>query len=292
MLAQNKIPPDIAEYVNATSLDMALEAMADGRGTPFAGGSDLMAQKDNGNGRIKSRLINLCRVGELHGISEDEGEIRLGALTSMSEILESALLNDKVLLLPQAADRFASAQIRNVATIGGNIVNASPAADMVLPLIALDSEVEICAKGKSPRKVALGGFLTGPGKSKLAADELITAITFKTPASDFHAAFCKSGPRPALEISLVAMCLAGQLNEGILSDSRLIFGAVGPTPMRCYRTENLINGKPLSDALIASALDLMAEEISPIDDFRASIWYRTQMARTYLEQELIACRSQ
>lgn len=291
MLPQNKIPPKIDEYVNATSLDMALEALADGNGTPLAGGSDLMAQKDNGNGRIRSRLVSLGRVAELHGISENGGVIRIGALTTMSDILENQLLANKVPLLPACADRFASVQIRNVATIGGNIVNASPAADMVLPLMALNSEVEICAKGKPARKATLDGFFSGPGKAALQPDELITAVELTTPPNGFHGVFCKSGPRPALEISMVAMCLAGNLSNGILNNTRLIYGAVGPTPMRCKKTEALINNQRLTDDLIAEALDVMAEEISPIDDFRASKWYRTQMAKTYLEQELIACRS-
>ncbi len=291
MLPQNKVPLEIAEYVNASSLEMALEALADGQGTAFAGGSDLWAQKDNGNGRIRSRLVNLNRVSELRGIDVDNGIVRIGALTSVSEILESEVLANCAPLLQSAADHFASNQIRNVATIGGNIANASPAADIVLPLMGLGSEIEICSKGERPRNLALTDFFTGPGETKLESSELISAIIFKTPDSDFHGTFCKSGPRPALEISIVAMCLAGNLRNGILDNSHLIFGAAGPTPMRCTGTEALINGRPIDDELIGEALDIMEGEISPIDDFRASKWYRIQMARTFLEQELNACCS-
>ncbi len=289
MLPQNKRPPDIGEYVAATSLKAALEALADGQGTALAGGTDLWAQKDSGNGRMRTRLVNIARVTALCGISEADGNIRIGALTTLSEVLESPLLNEKVPLLPQTADRFASSQIRNAATIGGNIANASPAADAVLPLIALDAVVEL-ASMRGTRSLPLSGFFTGPGDTEIAADELITAVEFKTPADSFHGAFCKSGPRPALEISMVAMCLSGLLEDGKLSNPRLVFGAVGPTPMRCEKTESLIDGKALDDGLIAEAMDLMATEIAPIDDFRASKWYRTQMARTFLEQELLACR--
>ncbi len=290
MLPQNKIPPDIDEYVSPTSLDMALEALADGKGTPLAGGSDLWAQKDVGNGRLKSRLVNLGRVAGLRGITRKNGEFRLGAMVTMSEILESPLLAENVRLLSAVADRFASVQIRNVATLGGNIVNASPAADMVLPLIALGGELEICSKGNPCRREPLDGFFISPGKTRLAANELISAVYIKSPQRDFHGVFCKSGPRPALEISVVAMCLTGTLNDNILTDTRLVFGAVGPTPMRCRNTESLINGAELCDELITRAQDAMAGEIAPIDDFRASSWYRTRMAQTYLEQELIACR--
>ncbi|MCP4316123.1 MAG: xanthine dehydrogenase family protein subunit M [Hyphomicrobiales bacterium] len=293
MLPQNKRPAGIDEYVNATSLAMALEALADGNGTPLAGGSDLWLQKDSGNDRIRPRLVNINRVAELHGISQVGQRIRIGALVSVSEILESALLKDAVPLLPATADRFASIQIRNAATIGGNIANASPAADMVLPLIALDAAVKISSwAGKEvDRKIPLTDFFTGPGMTRLERNELITAIEFETPAAGFHAVFCKSGPRPALEISLVAMCLAGTPQNGTLRNPRICFGAVGPTPIRCRSTEKLIDLRPIDDSLIAKALATMQSEISPIDDIRASKWYRAQVARTYLEQELMACRS-
>lgn len=289
MLPQNKRPPEIDEYVAATSLDKALEAMADGQGSVLAGGTDLWAQKDTGNGRLGGRLVNISRVSELGGISEGGGKIRIGALTTISEILESTLLKKKAPVLPQTANQFASPQIRNAATIGGNIANASPAADGVLPLIGLTASVELRSQSGT-RSVPLSRFFKAPGKTELAADELIAAIDFDAPKANFHAVFCKSGPRPALEISMVAMCLTGQLEGGKLSDPRLVFGAVGPTPMRCEKTEALIDSKTLGDNLISQALDLMATEISPIDDFRASKWYRTQMARTFLEQELLACR--
>ncbi|MCP5089055.1 MAG: xanthine dehydrogenase family protein subunit M [Rhodobacteraceae bacterium] len=289
MLPQNKRPPDIGEYVAASSVDAAIDALADGQGTALAGGTDLWAQKDSGNGRLRQRLVNISRVSELCGIAEVAGKIRIGALTTISEILESPLLNEKVPLLPQMANRFAAPQIRNAATIGGNIANASPAADAVLPLIGLGTSVELRSK-RETRFLPLSGFFKGPGNTQMTADELITAIEFETPPGNFHGVFCKSGPRPALEISMVAMCLTGLLEGGKLSNPRLVFGAVGPTPICCEKTEAMIDGKTISDDLIASALDLMATEIAPIDDFRASKWYRTQMARTFLEAELIACR--
>lgn len=290
MLPQNKIPPDISEYVNATSLDMALDALADGKGTPLAGGSDLWAQKDTGNGRLRARLVNIGRVDEMRGISTAGDVLRIGALTTMTEVLESDLLAAKLPVLVSAANQFASSQIRNVATLAGNIVNASPAADAVLPLIALDAVVEIHAKDKPVRKEALDGFFNGPGKTKLAPEELIVAIELVTPPKGFYGVFHKSGSRPALEISMAAMCLTGMKNDGIFDDTRIVYGAVGPTPMRCKKTENLINGQEITDDLIAAVLEMMASEISPIDDFRASKWYRTQIAKTWLEEELLACR--
>ncbi len=295
MLAQNKRPPKITEYVNAASLDQALAALADGTGTVLAGGSDLWAQKDSGAGRlaggISLRLVNLNRVPELHGIDARNGVFRLGALCTVSEVIESDLLAEKLPVLAATGRHFASDQIRNVATIGGNIANASPAADMVVSLIALDAVVKIRSQSRGTRRLALGDLLVGPGRTRLQADELIVAVEIPTPTAGFHAVFVKSGPRPALEISRVAMCLAGDLHGETLSNPRLVFGAVGATALRCAKTEAMIDGQPLDDALIAGALDIMAGEIAPIDDFRASRWYRTRMAKTFLEQELNAWRS-
>ncbi|MFQ5437481.1 MAG: FAD binding domain-containing protein [Paracoccaceae bacterium] len=289
MLPQNKRPPDIGEYVNANSIDAALAALADGQATLLAGGSDLWAQKDSGNGRIGRRLVNVNRVPDLRGISESAGRIRIGALTTMSEILESDLLARRVPVLVDAADHFASPQIRNVASVGGNIANASPAADMVLPLIVLDAVARVRSVD-GERDIPVSGVAIAPGKTCLRPEELITAVEFETPSTSFHAAFQKSGSRPALEISIVAMCLGGGLAGSVLADPRLVFGAVGPTAIRCRKTESLIGGRVLTDDLIARALDAMAGEIAPIDDVRASVWYRTHVARTFLKEELSRCR--
>jgi xanthine dehydrogenase FAD-binding subunit len=291
VLPQDKQPPDITEYVNATSLGMALAALADGAGTPLAGGSDLWAQKDSGNGRMRARLVNVNRVVQLHGITERDGMIRIGALTTMSDLLQSDLLAARLPVLAATADRFASDQIRNVATIGGNIANASPAADMVVTLIALDAVAEVGSAGGGLRRVAVADIATGPGRTSLKPDKLIVAIELAAPEGGLHAVFVKSGPRPALEISMVSMALAGRRSGDVLKQVRLSFGAVGPTVIRCGATENLIEGRRLGDGLIARALDVMAGEIAPIEDARASAWYRTRMARTFLQQELMKCRS-
>ena len=293
MLPQNKRPPDISDYVNATSLLQAVEALADGNGTLLAGGSDLWAQKDSGNGRIRSRLVNINRVDELTGISKDDGTVRIGARVTMSDILASDLLASSAPLLGLVADRFASVQIRNVATIGGNIANASPAGDMALALLCLDgvAEVAFLKDGKINRRdVPLTDMFIAPGKTALATNELIVAVKFTAAGPNHYARFEKSGARPALEISMVAMCLTGDLSGGAFSNIKIAFGAVGPTPLRCPETEKLLAGNKLDDDLIARAVETMSSEISPIDDFRATAWYRGHMAKTFLEQELQKCR--
>jgi CO/xanthine dehydrogenase FAD-binding subunit len=288
-LPQHQKPHAFEDYVDATSLERALRALADGAGTPVAGGTDLWLQKDLGAKPLGTRLVNIRRVPELGAIEERDGRIRVGALVTMTDILESALLRRVAPVLLQTADRFASAQIRNVATVGGNIANASPAADMVLPLICLDAEVELAAWHEEwpvARRLPLAAFFTGPGRTRREPSELIAAVWFDRPAPGFDAAFHKSGPRPALEISRVAMCLGGRRQGRRLSGVRLAYGAVAATPIRCPRTEALIEDVALDEPAIARALECLRREIAPIDDVRGSAWYRRHLAAAYLEEEL------
>lgn len=288
-LPQHQKPLTIEDYVDATSLEAAVRALADGVGTPVAGGTDLWIQKDLGSRPFGTRLVNIRHVPEIGGIGERDGRIRIGALATITEILESDLLRRVAPVLPQTADRFASVQIRNAATVGGNIANASPAADMVLPLICLDAEVELAAwRGEqiAVRRLPLAKFFTGPGQTRREPNELVAAVWFARPAPDVHATFHKSGPRPALEIARVAVCLAGRRHERRLVSVRLACGAVAATPIRCPRTEALIEGAVLDEDTIARALASVRREIAPIDDVRGSAWYRRHLACAYLEEGL------
>ncbi len=287
-LPQFQAAPQFEEYVNATDLSAAVAALADGQGTPVAGGTDLWVQKELPGAVAGDRLVNIKNVPELKGIAAADGRIRIGALVTMTEILGDGRLKDAAPILAIAADRFASVQIRNAATIGGNVANASPAADMMPPLLCADAAVELAREeggAISTREVTLSEFFTGPGRSVRESNELVAAVIVPIQPGRY-AGFCKSGPRPALEIARVSMAITGEAAGGKLTNPRIAFGAVAPTPIRCTQTEALIDGKPLDDELIARALETMDGEISPIADHRASEWYRRHLARTYLEQEL------
>lgn len=167
-LPQQQQPLIFEDYVNAASLEAALRALADGKGTPVAGGTDLWVQKDLGAKRFGARLVNIRRVADLAGIAERGERIRLGALATVTDILDSTLLRAAAPVLPATADRFASVQIRNAATIGGNVANGSPAADMVIPLLCLDAEVELASwqnGAAATRRVKLRDMFLGPGKT-------------------------------------------------------------------------------------------------------------------------------
>jgi CO/xanthine dehydrogenase FAD-binding subunit len=288
-LPQFQAPPPFEDYINAADLAAAVAALADGRGVPVAGGTDLWVQKEQPGAVTGDRLVNIRNLPELKGIGDAGGRIRIGALATMTDILGDPLLREAAPILPLSADRFASVQIRNAATLGGNVANASPAGDMAPALLCLDAAVELARQdgnGVATREVALADFFTGPGQSARAPQELVTAILAPVPPAGAYAGFCKTGPRPALEIARVSMAILGEAADGALRNPRIAFGAVAPTPIRATRTEALIDGQALDDDLIARALDTMDGEISPIADHRASEWYRRHLARTYLEQEL------
>ncbi len=288
-LPQNQSPAEFEYYVNATSIEEACRALGDGVGTILAGGSDLWVQKDEGVKIFGPRLINISRVDELAEISIGNDHVRLGARVTMTDILNHGELGNIAPGLLEAANRFASPQIRNVATVGGNFANASPAADSVIPLICLDAEIELArldGNAVAIRSIPSADFFTGPGKTVRTDDELITAISFKPRDGKSLARFFKSGPRPALEISIVSLGIAADILDGKLSNVRIALGAVAPIPFRARKTEALIEGQKIDDKLIHAALECLVSEISPIGDVRGSKWYRQHLARTYLQEAL------
>ena len=281
--------PTIERYVVPDSLEAAVRELAHGDATLFAGSTDLMPQSQIGALDFKPTLMNLRRLPELGGISEDGGRIRIGATATVTEVLESELLAETAPVLVRTADCFGSDQVRNAATIGGNICNASPAGDMILPLIVLDAEVELASwtdGAVRTRALSLSDFFEGPGATKREPGEILTCVRFDRPATGFRAGFRKFGPRPALEVALVAVALGGALVDGTLTDVRVAFGSVAPIPMRGHATEAAIEGKRLDDEGIAAAGRAAEQEIRPISDVRGSDWYRRNLVRVMTERLL------
>ena len=277
------------EYLAPATLAEAVQALADGQSTVVAGGTDLMVQTREGRKTHARRLVNIRRVAGLSGVETDGSTIRIGALTTMTEILSDPALTEVAPVLAQAADHFASNQIRNAATIGGNICNASPAGDSIPPLMVLDASVELTSwkdGALAVRSVPIAEFFTGPGQTVKTADELLTAVFFAAPAPGFEAEFIKSGPRPALEISTVSAALGARRDNGTLGGVRIALGAVGPTPLRARRTEAFLEGKAPDADIAAEAARIAADEATPIDDVRASAWYRRHLVGVYIRRLL------
>jgi CO/xanthine dehydrogenase FAD-binding subunit len=279
----------ITNYAAPEDLSTAARLLATENTTLLAGGTDLMPQTQAGTKPHAPLLLNLRRIPDLHGISLRDSTIRAGAAVTITEILHEPLLQQHAPVLPATADCFASDQIRNVATLGGNICNASPAGDMIIPLLLLDAEVELVSWADDElqtRRMLLCDFFVGPGQTMLQPQELLAAVLFPIPRSGFVAHFRKFGTRPAMDISVVSVGVGGVHANGSLHKARVALGAVAPIPLRGRQTEAIIEGKPLDESRITEAAEQAAAEISPIDDVRASAWYRRQLVRVLTKRVL------
>jgi CO/xanthine dehydrogenase FAD-binding subunit len=280
---------EVKHYLSPRRLDDAIRAMADGAVTVFCGGTDLTPQTEAGQRHYTDTLMNIRRIDGLSGIDLAGDKVRIGALTTVDEILKSRLLKDLAPILVETANRFASDQLRNAASIGGNICNASPAGDMIIPLLVLGAAVELASwldGTVHTRLVPLDEFFTAPGKTVKQANELLTAVLFDRPADTFVARFRKAGPRPALEIATVSIGIGGRLENGSFSDVRVAMGAVAPKPIRARRVEAALEGKPLEADTIKAAVISAGQDATPIDDVRGSAWYRDHLIRVFTEEVL------
>lgn len=279
----------IEQYFAPASIAEAVRILAAGEVTILASGTDLMPQTQAGRARFARTLMNVRRIPELRGIAAGERGIRIGALTTVTELMESEPIRREIPILAEAGDHFASSQLRNAATLGGNICNASPAGDLLVPLLVLEAEVELAAMGEAAlatRAMPLAQFLTGPGKTSRRASELLVAVRVPQPPEGFRARFCKFGTRPALDISAVSIGIGGVRRGRTLAGVRVAFGAVAPTPIRAPRTEAALEGRELTPEAIAAAAEVARAEVRPISDVRASDWYRRELIRNLTRRVL------
>lgn len=279
----------IERYLAPRSLGEALAGLASGEATLLAGGTDLMPASHAGKLTLRPTLINLRHVAELRGIAVEGGRIRIGALTTVAELIDDAIVRERVPVLAEAADHFASGQIRNAATVGGNVCNASPAGDLLVPLLVLDAAVELAGARDGAivrREVPLRAFFAGPGRTRRASDELAAAVWIPLPQPGALARFFKFGTRPALDISAISIGLAAVRRAGALHDVRVGFGAVASTPVRGPRTEAALEGRALSHDVIEAAARAARDEVAPISDVRASAWYRSEMIHNMVRRML------
>jgi len=282
----------VERYLAPTRLAPALAALAQpGGATVLAGGTDLMPQGRAGKVRPAHTLLNIRRVEGLDGVALEADALVLGALVTVATLQSHPWVREHAPLLAEAADHFASAQVRNAATLGGNLCNASPAGDTAPALLALDAEVELSALAGdgtvTTRRLPLDGFFTGPGRTQRQPGELLTAVRVPLGSGARLGRFFKSGTRPALDISAVAIAFAATRDaQGRLAGVRLVLGAVGPTPLRARRAEALLEGRVVDAALADAAAEAAAAEATPIDDVRASAWYRRELVRNLTRRML------
>jgi CO/xanthine dehydrogenase FAD-binding subunit len=272
------------ELVTPTSLDDALALIATDGWKPFAGGTDLMVLLEAGR-LTQQKYVNIWPLNELRGIEITPTSITLGALTTYSEVQANQVLRAEFPMLCQAASETGGLAIQNRGTLGGNIVNASPAADSPPALLAYDAEIQLTSKAGS-RWLPYHGFHTGYKQMLIKPDELLTKIRLPRDKTDWVHYFRKVGTRKAQAISKVCFSATAKVQDDQVADVRLVFGSVAPVVVRCVNVENSLRNTAISEATIDTARSLLRSEISPIDDIRSTAPYRLQVALNLLTDSL------
>ena len=252
---------------------------------PFAGGTDLMVLLEAGK-LAAGGYVGLWNLQELRGIETSGDAVSIGALTTYTEIARHPMLQARWPLLCRAAEDTGGVATQNRGTIGGNIANASPAADTPPALIVYDAELEIVSS-RGTRRVPYDRFHSGYKQMDLGADELIARIHLPKRATNPHQYYRKVGTRRAQAISKVCIAVVCDITAArVIDDIRIAFGSVAPTVVRPRATEAALRGHGLTDATLTAAEAALEREIAPIDDVRSNARYRLRVARALLREAL------
>ena len=218
-------------------------------------------------------LVDITDIEELRGVDKKKDKICIGPLTIIAELINSELILKEGKILTQAAQEFADPLVRNNATIGGNLVTASPAADMAVPLLTLGAIIKI-ESVRQKREVWLKDFFLGPGKTVLHDDEMIVGIEFEQSDINKNGYFIKMGQRKAMAIAIASVAVNLEVRQNKISLIRVAAGSLAPTPIRLTTTEVFLKDKEISNKLVEEAISKVSEEVNPISDIRASEEYR------------------
>lgn len=281
------------EYLAPKSLDEAF-AMHESHGDRvkyIAGGTDVIVKINEGK-LTPDYLISLNHIPDLNRLVPDEesGELRIGALVTHRMLERSPEVRKRYPIIYDAVRNIGSVQIRNVATIGGNLVNAVPSADGAIPLIALDARVNIHGPG-GERTLDLLDFFLGPGKSILEKGEVLAEIIIPPPPPRTGSAYIKFGRREAMELPLLGVGVALSLGEDMATceKARICLGVAAPTPMRAKKAEEFLEGKTMDEQTLAEAGEIAAGESRVRDSVRGQAWYRREMVRVQVKRMGLKC---
>lgn len=270
------------QLISPATLSDALQLLTRDRGVwkPFAGGTDLMVLLEAGKLPHKNYL-NIWNLKELRGIEVTDKDVTLGALTTYTEVQQEKVLQEEFPMLCQAASETGGLAIQNRGTLGGNIINASPAADSPPALLVYDAELELVSVS-GRRWVGYHGFHTGYKQMIIRPDELLTRIRLPRRAEKVRHYYRKVGTRKAQAISKVCFAATAQVRDEKIEDVRIALGSVAPVPLRCVKTEDALRGNKLDQGTIDRASAVMADEVVPIDDIRSTSNYRHRVSLNLL----------
>ncbi|CAG0943277.1 aerobic carbon-monoxide dehydrogenase medium subunit [Anaerolineae bacterium] len=281
------------DYFSPTTISEATRIFADynGETRALAGGTDLLIRVKRNQWHPRA-IVNLKHIPGLRDISLN-GELRLGALVTLNDLIRSPIIREHFPVLAYTASKMAGVQVRTLATVGGNLCNASPAADTAPPLIALNARVVVVGT-HGERVISLDEFFTGVGKSALAPDEILREILVPRDAS-VRASYTKLEHREAMDIAIAGVAVGVRIQNSEFriqncEDVRIVLGAVAPTPMRARQAEAILRGNELTEERIREAARVAASEAKPIDDVRSSAWYRREMIEVLTRRQLMEIR--
>ncbi|MGQ9646521.1 MAG: FAD binding domain-containing protein [Thermodesulfobacteriota bacterium] len=274
----------IKQYFRPTSLGEAFRLLTSFSGRILAGGTDLLIQ-EGVESIPETAVVSLKDVRELKQIEKrKEGDIFVGAMVRHAEVTQSHWVNQYFPALVKASHWVGSPSIRNLATIGGNICNASPSADTAPPLLAYGAKA-IIVSPSGEKTINVEDFFTGPSMNVLGRGEILKGFLL-TPQQGWIADYEKLGLRKAMEIAIVNVCVAMQMEDMRCSGIRIALGAVAPTPIRAKKAESILKDKKVTPELIGRCAEAAVEETKPISDIRASADYRKEMVRFLVRKML------
>ena len=271
------------DFFEPTTLAEASRLFAEEHAQLLAGGTDLVIGMKASTETPQS-VISLQKIQGLDSITSDsDGGITIGAMTKVREVELSDDVQKYHTALAEGASEIGSIQIRNLATIGGNIAHASPAADTVAGLLVADAQVDI-ASADGGRSVPINELFTGPGQTVLKPGEIITQFRLPTPASGSH--YIKHKIREVMDLAFIGVASAVNIDNGTITDARIGLAAVAPTPIRATEAEDLLKGKEITAELLEQAGEAAAAATSPISDLRCSAEHRKEMVNVLTRRTL------
>ena len=274
-------------FYEPTTIEEASSLLAQngGEAAILAGGTDLLVGWKEGIETPKS-VISLARIPRLDSIAYDENSgLSIGGMTKMRSIEQSSTIRNRYTALAEGASEVGSIQIRNLATLGGNICNASPAADTVAALLVFGAQLEISSTN-GERTVPMQDFFLGPGASCLKDGEIVTRLVCPPRPDNSGSHYIKQKIREVMDLAFIGVAASLELALGVVADVKIGLAAVAPTPIRATDAEDILKGNPVTEAILDNAASAAAAQSSPISDLRCSAEYREKMVRVLTKRTI------
>lgn len=282
------------EYYRPTTLDEARDLMDATPGARFiAGGTDLLVQLRKRRLPEPPALISLRNIDDLASIRVDanasrSGGLHIGAGALLADIASHPTVREQFPALAASIDVLGSRQIRNVATLAGNLCNASPAADAAPPLLVYGARIEVMG-ARGAREIPIDELFTGPGKTSLSEGEVVTAVALDPPTAETRSTFLRKG-RVKMDLAIASVAVLLEWDGATCTRARVAAGAVAPTPLRLPEVERVLEGSSLDDQSLERAAELARSGIAPISDLRSTAEYRRILVGVYLKRAVASLR--